>query len=400
MNKYLIITLIIAMIYHSAIKSVTNTDADSIVLKSHYVYSVLAHVGRLLPTWNFMREKYRTEGTDFGHFHDFSFQVLKQTIGEKPIEQIFHYPRYGMGLYTGQFFKDNYLSKPVGCYGIFMGTFTELNRLSLNYTLLFGITGNWNHYDPEHNNDNTTLASSYTTHIDFGILFNYEFSTHVEAGIGWSFAHFSNGALKIPNFGINLLAPQVSLSYMPYHTKYQRIRRPIPPYLKNTSLDIALYGGDKNLPYPECDLDTAHHFSGFLYPQFGLTAVVNRNISYVVALGVGLHLGYDSSKNARYREENGATKADLSFLADNINLGIIPSLELNFDKVAFVLQPCFSLFKRETTFKKPDFFGKFGLKFKLMDELYAGILLHTFKLHSDFIEFSLGYRLPLTRQSN
>jgi hypothetical protein len=40
------------------------------------------------------------------------------------------------------------------------------------------------------------------------------------------------------------------------------------------------------------------------------------------------------------------------------------------------------------------------LKFKMWEVYYAGIQLHTFKLHADFIEFSLGYRLPITRQSN
>lgn len=128
--------------------------------------------------------------------------------------------------------------------------------------------------------------------------------------------------------------------------------------------------------------------------------MLNRNLSYVVTLGLGLHLGYDSSKNTRYRMVNGQVAPDLGFLADNINIGIVPSCEFNFDKVTFVMQPCFSIYKHETSFKKPDFFGKFGLKFKIWEEYYAGIQLHTFKLHADFIEWSIGYRLPLTRQSN
>ena len=274
------------------------------------------------------------------------------------------------------------------------------NRFSLNYFLWAGLTGNWNHYDPARNNFNTTLAGDFTAHIDAGLQLNYEISSHFEAGIGGAFTHFSNGAMKIPNFGINMLAPRVSITYIPDAIEQKKIKRTIPKYLKNTYLDIAIYGGEKELPYPECDLDTAHNFFGFQYPQFGLTAVLNRNLSYVLTLGLGLHLGYDSSKNARYRLENGQTVPNLSFRTENLNLGIIPSMELNFDKVAFVLQPCFTLVKHETTFKKPTFFGKFGLKYVLWDNLYAGVQLHTFKLHADFIEFSLGYRLPFTRQSN
>lgn len=381
-------------------QAVEMNEKDSLEKSDFFVYASTVHVGYLLPTWSFIREKIRTDGPDFGRFNDASVMVLKQTIGKLPIEQIFYYPRYGFGIYTGEFFKGNYRSNPWGAFGIFIGSFADWQNLSLQYSLLLGLTGNWNHYNPNRNNFNTTLANDFTTHVDFGLRLNYEISRHFEVGLGGSFAHFSNGAMEIPNFGINMLSPQLSLTYLPQYTKDKRIKRKLPAYVKNTYLDLALYGGEKHLPYPECDLDTAHNFFGFHYPQFGVTAVLNRNISYVLAMGMGLHIGYDPSKNTRYEQVDGQTRADLGFRSDNINLGLISSIEVNFDKVAFVLQPCYSLYKHETTFKKPNFFGKFGLKFKILDAYYAGIQLHTFKLHADFIEFSLGYRLPITRRSN
>lgn len=396
MRKKLILSLITALTFQQAIHSSNTADSVKIPL----TYTLLIHEGYLLPTWSFVRGKFKTEGPDFCQFKDLSLMVLKQTIGEKPIEQLFHYPRYGVGLYTGTFFKYNYLTHPIGAFGIFQAPLLEYKGLSLNYSLLLGLTGNWNHYDPSHGNFNTTLASDFTSHVGFGLFLEYQIRPRWEAGLGFSFTHFSNGAMQIPNFGINMLAPQVRLSYLTQNTRATRIKRSLPPYAKNTYLDLALYGGEKQLPYPECDLDTAHRFFGFHYPQFGLTAVLNRRVGYAVALGMGVHLGYDSSKNSRYTTVNGETQADLSFNAQNLYLGLVPSFELTFDKVAFVLQPCYMLLKHETSFKKPNFFGKFGLKFNMMDEVYAGVQLHTFKLHADYIECSLGYRLPLTRRSN
>jgi len=400
MKNASICIVLFSLIFNQTLKPAISVDVDSTRHKIHYMYAVLAQSGQLMPTWSFMRDKYRTDGEEFGDFSSLSFQILKQTYGDKPIEQIYHYPRYGIGVYTGNFFRDSYLSKPLGLYGVFSAPLFEWNHLRLNYYVWAGIIGNWNHYDPSKNNFNTTLAGDFTSHIDAGLQLNYKISTHFEAGIASAFTHFSNGAMKIPNFGINMLAPRFSITYLPENVEPKKIKRALPKYLKNTFLDIALYGGEKELPYPECNLDTAHNFFGFNYPQFGLTAVLNRNINYVLTLGLGLHLGYDSSKNTRYRLDNGQTVADLNFRAENLNLGIIPSLELNYDKIAFVLQPCFSIYKHETTFKKPDFFGKFGLKLVLWDNVYTGVQLHTFKLHADFIEWSLGYRLPLTRQSN
>ncbi|HET9570158.1 MAG TPA: acyloxyacyl hydrolase [Bacteroidales bacterium] len=395
MKKASVCITLLSLIFIQTATSATLAEVDSTHHKNTYLYSVLAQSGQLMPTWSFMREKYRTDGEEFGDFNSLSFQILKQTYGEKPIEQIFHFPRYGIGIYAGKYFRDTYLSRPLGMYGVFMGPILEWNRFCLNYCIWAGIIGNWNHYDPAKNNFNTTLAGDFTSHVDVGLQLNYKVSAHFEAGIGGAFTHFSNGAMQIPNFGINMLAPRVSVTYLPVHSEQKKIKRTLPKYVKSTFLDLAVYGGEKELPYPECDLDTAHNFFGFHYPQFGLTAVLNRNISYVITMGMGLHVGYDSSKNTRYRQADGQTVADLSFNAENLNLGIIPSLELNYDRIALVLQPCFTVYKHETTFKKPDFFGKFGLKYALSDNIYAGVQLHTFKLHADFIEFSFGYRLPL-----
>jgi hypothetical protein len=400
MEKVRLCVLLLGLFQIPDLPTALASDSDTIAHHSYYAFTTTAHSGYLLPTWSFVRGMLRTEGRDFCRFEDVSVQMIRQTIGEKPIDQIFRYPRYGFGVYTGKFFCDEYLTTPLGAFGIFQGNVARWNLLSLDYDIVFGLTGHWNHYDPASGNYNTTLADDFTTHVAFGIRLNGSIGNHWEVGLGYSFAHFSNGAMDIPNFGLNMAAPQLCMTYLPQNTRDKRIRRVIPPYVPNTYLDIALYGGEKNLPYPECDLDTAHSFYGFHYPQFGITAVLNRNLGYVVAVGLGLHLGYDASKNARYRELNGATLPDFRFRAANLNLGIVPSCEFNYDKVAFVLQPCFSILKHETTFKKPDFFGKFGLKWKLLDETYAGIQLHTFKLHADFIEFSLGYRLRLTRRSN
>lgn len=395
-----LVCILLLLLFCRHMRSANEESDDSIQTKPVLVYSTVLHTGYLLPTWSFIRGKFKTDGPAFCRFYDASVMVLKQTDGSLPIEQIFHYPRYGFGIYTGQFFKGDYLSNPWGVFGMFIGSLAEWKRLSFQYSILTGLTGNWNHYDPTRNNFNTTLANDFTTHIDLGLRLNCAFSQHVEVGLGGSFAHFSNGAMEIPNFGINMLSPELSLTYLPRQSTEKRIRRILPAYLKNTYLDLALYGGEKHLPYPECDLDTAHNFFGFHYPQFGLTAVLNRNISYVLAVGLGLHVGYDPSKNTRYEVVDNRIRADLGFRSENIHVGLISSLEVNFDKVAFVIQPCYSIFKQESTFKKPDFFGKFGLKFKLWEAYYAGMQLHTFKLHADFIEFSLGYRLPITRRSN
>ena len=49
--------------------------------------------------------------------------------------------------------------------------------------------------------------------IDAGLNLQYLLFKRVELQLGFSLTHFSNGALKEPNFGFNTIAPKLSVKY-------------------------------------------------------------------------------------------------------------------------------------------------------------------------------------------
>ncbi len=359
-----------------------------------FIYTIDINAGTIAHNNNFQRQMSFLTNGEFDDLMTFSFNMLKQTTKPDPYNQLFNYPRYGLGIKVGNFFEDVYESWPVMIYGLFESTIIQRSIFKLDYNVSFGLTDNWKKYDPSKGNFNTSFGSSRTCYSQFMIYMDCMINRFFNIGLGYGLTHFSNGAIKLPNvMGLNTVSPHLRLSYVPNRFKKPETRTEIPEYLKNTYLDISTYGGVRSVTYPECDIDTTTNFNVLPFPVFGVTAVLNRQISYLSTLGIGVTLGYDAARNAFVHPENGLPVADLGLNTDNVIISVFPSYEIEYKPVSFFLQPCFYLLKKETTYKKPTFYGRFGLKCNIWNNMYAGISLHTFKLHADYIEWALGYRI-------
>jgi hypothetical protein len=77
----------------------------------------------------------------------------------------------------------------------------------------FGATFNWQAFNPLTNKYNVAIGAGESFLIDAGLNFDYQLTNRINLSLGFSLTHFSNGALKKPNFGINTIAPKVSLKY-------------------------------------------------------------------------------------------------------------------------------------------------------------------------------------------
>jgi len=398
MTKYCIITFIVLFI--SGINKIKAENKDTLNTNKNLVYSVFFESGRVQSS-NLFLKKLNATGEDLGEFTALSFQILKQTTGKKLWEQYYNYPKYGIGLYGARFFQKNNLSTPIALYGTYEAPLKKWNKLSLNYNGGFGVTFNWESYNPAENNQNISLGAFLTSYIDAGLSLSYEISPHFDFGVGYSFTHFSNGAMKIPNFGLNTMAPRFSLKYIINRFEPPKVKPVIPPYIQNTSLDLSVYGGEKNVIYPDQNIDTASVFNGLYYPIFGINAILYRQINYKSRIGIGMTMSYDGTKNAVVEMVKGLPDPDQSLRKDNITLSIYPSYELVFNRIALFAQPSFYILKHQTTYMRPLFYVRVGFKYQLSKNIYTGLALHSFNAHkADHIEWTIGYQIPLTKMSD
>jgi len=351
--------------------------------------------GKVLATNPFLKPTDPVFDQDYD-FVALSIQLLKQTTGTKPWEKNYGFPSYGFGIYTASFANTAKFGTPIALYAVFKAPFRRWNRTSLNYEGGFGLTFNWEGYNPAEGSYNISLGANESVFIDLGVNISYALSPHFDLGIGYSFTHFSNGALKAPNYGLNTFAPKISLNYNINRFTPPKPKENFPVYKRNTSLDFSIFGGIKNVLYSGNNVDSVTKYKGVYYAVYGLNAVLNHQITYKSKIGIGLSLGYDGSYNSFIRVENGKLLSGGGFQGGKIRLSIFPSYELVISKLSVVVQPGFYLFRKSSDGNTPNNYQRLGLHYLINRKMFAGICLRAYDYHvSDYIEWTLGFRLSV-----
>lgn len=373
--------------------------SDTLKIKESFVVSSYAQYGEVLATNPYLKLA-NTMNNATNEFAALSFQLLKQTTGAKIWEQKFGYPCYGLGIYSASFFNNNQFGTPIALYGVFKAPFKRWNKFSLNYEAGFGLTFNWEAFNPSENNYNISLGATESVFIELGANLSYELSPHFDLGFGYSFTHFSNGALKSPNFGLNTFSPKISLEYRINRFKPHFAKQSTPPFIKNTSIDFSIFGGAKNVIYKGNDVDTITKYKGVYYPIYGFTTAINRQLSYKSKFGFGMSLSYDGSYNSTVFVDNGELEPTEGFHGNKLSLSIFPSYELVVNKLSVVIQPGFYVLRKHSANKEPATYQRLGIHYQIGSNLFAGINLRAYNYHvSDFIEWTIGYRLDLLKKA-
>ncbi|MDD5277967.1 MAG: hypothetical protein PHR16_18090, partial [Methylovulum sp.] len=164
---------------------------------------------------------------------------------------------------------------------------------------------------------------------------------------------------------------------------------------------VSIFGGAKNVHYKGNDVDTITKYKGVYYPIYGFTTVLNRQVSYKSKLGVGMCLSYDGSYNSTVLVDNGELEPTEGFHGNKISLSIFPSYELVINKMSVIIQPGFYVIRKKSTNREPVAYQRLGLHYQLSRNLFVGMNLRAYNYHvSDFIEWTIGYRLDLLKKAD
>ncbi len=326
-------------------------------------------------------------------FQSFTIKLAKQTTGENQWEQIYKYPTYGIGIYGADFHNPEEIGTPLAIYGFFNAPFKRWNKLTFNYELGFGATFNWKSFNPVNNQYNISIGAGESFFIDVGLNLQYNLTKRLDLETGFSLTHFSNGALKKPNKGINTIGPKISLKYN-FEDRPDFIKNDIPEYEKENEWLVSFFGGIKNVIFEDATIDVIEKYEGLNFPVFGVSTVFNKQVSYKSKLGIGMSVSYNGALDAQVAVENNELDALDSPFSDKLQVSIYPSYELIVNKVSLILQPAFYLYRKNLKNNTPVFHQRIGLKYHFSDNFFAGITLRDYDFQtSDFIEWNVGYRI-------
>ncbi|MFC3197960.1 acyloxyacyl hydrolase [Parapedobacter deserti] len=293
--------------------------------------------------------------------------------------QLFNYPVYGIGLYSSTFRKAA-IGTPNAIYGfvaipIKPGRFS---RWDFNYRISLGLASNFEPYDEDNNPFNELLGTHRNVFIDLGLQANYSLSDRLQMGAGFAFHHFSNGAIRKPNSGINLVPLTVALTYLPKPRRFDFSEAPVPPLEKAHHVDMHYAAGIKQ-----------YEPGGRRYFKSTLGLYWNRPLSYKWRLGLGADIFYSQSGSDTEKAGGKASTPGALFSggpALNIDHLLTSRLYLN-GNVGWYLHR--NVFNGETD----PIFLRMGVRYRVMGNSYTGISIKAHKAVADFVEWTVGYTL-------
>ncbi len=390
--KFVVTMIFMAVILHLTGRAKTS-QGDSLVQKGPLKSEIRVDIGNVLPTNAFVKAQNK-DADGLAHYTSYSLRLAKQTTGDNLWQQLYGFPLYGVGIYSA-FFKDTpKLGNPIAIYGFFNAPFFRTGRWSLNYELGLGYTMNWNSYNPVENPNNIAISADNSVYIDAALNLKYLLSEKLSLTLGYGFTHFSNGALKMPNKGLNTESARISVSYNFNQGPIHYYSRVIPPFKDYYEWIISGYGGARNMIYMGADVSQAIRMKGVNYAVYGISSTLNHQINYKSKVGLGITMEFNGSQNTQIVVENGLLDgADLPFQR-HLALSIYPSYELVLNNLSLIIQPGLYLYRMKTSNMTPSFYQRIGVKYHFIRDTFIGINLRAYNFYeSDFIEWTIGHRV-------
>lgn len=371
----------------TGVESVVAQEADSI-RNADIIFSAALEHGKILPT-NFYLSELETPKQYTGYH----VSARYQTDGSREWEQVFGNPSFGLGVFAADLHADRDIARPLAVYGTFNTTARSWEKLKWDYWVSFGIAIGGNPYHMEMN-PNPTLGTKTNMYIGVGSAFKYKLAHMFDLGLGLSFNHLSNGAMKTPNKGLNVVAPQLSLTYHPEgFAPVHKISSRNLPFEKSDKIELSGFYGRKNVFYRGVNREfLADPYDGFNFTITGMEGLYMRKFSYKSSAGFGVGITYDDSYNYDLFVDGPVVNKRKRFENARLLLSVLPSYRLSVNNLHVNVQAGYYPFKKTRQYDEFRFFQRVGIQYEFNNRMFASFGINAFDFHrANYLEWRLGY---------
>ncbi len=412
MNRYKPLLLLMVLLLGVAAMADEDNSKNTKKIRYHKSLRLFYQAGAVLQTNSFLAGDNKT-GKPIDDFHAASLQYGVETDGSKLWQQLYNYPTWGFGYYHVNFFDSDELGTPSSIYSFIDAPFFRFKRWSINYEVGFGLTYNWKPFNIETNALQFAIGSSNTVFIDAGMNASFQLGKHFDLTTGFTFTHFSNGATRVPNLGINLVAPRVGLKYI-FNERPELIRKEVPVYQDNWEYIVLVALSSKQTGYKIIENNTDTTYTAETYGVFTLSTGINRQISHKVKFGAGMDIGWDGSYNSyiNYTDKENVSRQNAGN-GNKLSIGLYGAFELVVNQLSVVVQPGWYLYRQDWAIpedgpiandpttrtsgprRQPGgSYQRIGLKYHIWPHVFAGINVRAYDFSiADYIEWNFGYRI-------
>ncbi|MDR1623717.1 MAG: hypothetical protein LBS04_01930 [Tannerellaceae bacterium] len=361
--------------------------------------------GTVLPTNDYIRE-----GNRIPWYSAVSFKFGTYSTGDSWEDFAYGMPYNGIGIYTVKFFNKKALGVPVSLYLFQGGNWKRFNsNWSLKYEFNLGMSFNWKPYDIFDNPDNIALGSASNVHVGANIYMKGRLNNRWDLHMGVGAAHFSNGAQRLPNKGVNLLSPFVELVYN-FNTEAvdysKRAGFTPPPLEKCIDYDVLFTVTSRQIRVDTAGTGLPQRILDKNFKVFGLSYATLFVNSYNYKWGPSIEMVYDESSGVKvWRQihpQDGQyyDRVKPGPIYKRFSVGLSLKGEMTYRRVSFFANMGYNLLHGNTYDYRV--YQIIGAKVYLKDNIFGAFGIRAGKFSkAQYLYWSIGYTIkgtPLTKK--
>lgn len=302
----------------------------------------------------------------------------RRAYGKDNWEKYFNYPEIGLGLFYATHGNVEIYGEGVALFPYINYKLIHTPRFTMQNKLAMGLGYVTKPYSLVSNNYNMVFGSRLNVYIGMSLLLDIRMTDNLSFATGVSLNHMSNGAVKKPNHGINLLSASAGFKY--------HFNKALNPPVR----DISAPDSNEREFFVIGSVGRSQGAS--FYPDFFWNGSVSLNhlwhTSKLRAWGVGADCIYYSAAPHVFDEE-GKIGGDFSS-KDYFFTGIFGSYNVFLGKTTL-----FGNIGAYLTYKiKPPqpVYSRLGVRYRVTQQLMANFSIKASFFRSEFLEFGVGYR--------
>ncbi|MCL2412717.1 MAG: acyloxyacyl hydrolase [Bacteroidales bacterium] len=336
-------------------------------------------------------------------YQAFSLRFAQTSTGSRWEDFAYNMPFFGVGFYMPTFANNPGLGNPFSIYMFRGSTLRQFtNDLGLIFEIGLGLSMNWDHYDPFDNPNNMAIGSRNNVHVGMRLYLEYFLSRNFNLKFGVDLNHFSNGASRRPNGGVNLGALSLSLAYnFNPPNKGMLLRNPPllePPYVPariDHSVQFIISSRQSRFSTYGTGLLTDFVDHSFTVLGVAYSPMIVRGFRY--KWGPSIRLIYDESSRARAWREKHPIDGQLYYRVEidprfrnRLSLGLGFSGEISMPVASVFAKLGYNVYHRHLVDSR--LYQVVGVKAYLQDNFFAtfGISATQFS-QAQYLYWSFGY---------
>jgi len=324
-----------------------------------------------------------------------TFEIGRQTDGSRDWHHLYGLPTYGFGFSVASFGDGEETGQPLDAYTFFSWPFARLSkRFQLTTDFGMGVSWNWKEFSEETKDYRTVLGSNVNARIDWGFYLRHLMTRKVSVYGGIDFTHRSNGGMRQPNSGINVIGPSAALRYDFVPERAAQVRH-VPPFRPAWEFVMGSAIGGKNV------IEHTNPVVSRDYGALEFTTALQRHFYRYGKVAAGTDLTYDGAAGARVDIIEGNAVHWRPGAGQRLAIGLYGGYEHVIDQFGALVQAGYSVARAFDDPTSPRFYMRYGWRYYINDRFWAMFAIRSIEgRRADFLELGAGFRIIKRSRSN